>query len=266
MSYQIKAVLNPTDAPTDKQSLFESWATEFDSLTHDYTEYTANNTNTRPAYDELTARFDYTTDIDTVIDSLKTEYYPNAEWFAIFKRSDAYESNTDTYLTDPTYYSPNKTDGLTVPLTLSTDGHTLEYDAIDYLIDETAYHIDSGSLKLDKPKDTKQTKTLYADANQSLNFSSGLKLASIEVHPAKVVVKETANVEWPTTDYDTPVFTRGSPPTPFIDPDTSWPTPSYVTQEGVSQPTIDAILAAKEKGDTQAQIDHILDILDVIDL
>jgi len=34
----------------------------------------------------------------------------------------------------------------------------------------------------------------------------------------------------------------------------------------VSKDTRDAILAAKEKGDTQAQIDHILDILDVIDL
>jgi len=269
MSYVIRTRLDPIDAPSDKQQRFKDWLSSFDTVLDDseYREIEARADGTMPAYDEAVARFDVREDINTILTALTEDHFPAVEWFVVHVRRDDREADKSEYQDNPDYYDPEPTDGVRAPVSIERDGmFDLAYEDIHVVVNNSDVTVPAGSVSINEPTGVQQ-ETLYATAEGEVSFESGIRLADVQCHPGKIVAVETTEFSLRDSDWTTH-STRGSPPSYLADPDESFPErtgETEIVRERISADTEQQILDARDAGDVQAQIDQILDILNVID-
>lgn len=268
MAHHIRAYLDPTDAPTDAQTRFDNWQADHRTVAAgSYEDVPARPDGTAVGYIELNAYFDLRDDAATIISDLTDNHFPSVSWLVVQHRETDAEGETERENT--AYYGSAKTDGLRAPVTVSAAQHTVKWGDVAAVVGGSEVSAASGSLTIDPPSDTERTDALTIESDGSVAVNgSGYEFATLTVHPGKVVGLETAAFEVPTSAWTTEV-TRGTPPTYLSDPTESMPDrlpPEAVDRTHISSETADALRTARDNGDVQAQLDHILDVLDVIDL
>lgn len=110
---------------------------------------------------------------------------------------------------------------------------------------------------------------MYVSTDGSIETSGDLRISTTDIHPGKIVEIEPMVFELATSEFGDPVFVEGDPPAPFVDDSEEFPPepPNQpVERQRISGETRQNILDARDNGDVQKQIDHVLDILDVLDL
>jgi len=216
-------------------------------------------------YIEFRADLPATTDRQAAIDALTTDHFPDANWLVVHARHT--NAERDDYADDPGYYDPG-TDGLLADPVFEHDGHTLSWEDIYIRYAGSNHTIPAGERAFDAPESDPRTVTLYATTDGTLAESGAVEVATVEIHPAKIVNVDAEQFTLPESEYSQ-AFVRGDPPTHFADESVAFPErleSKPVERQFISSDTEQAILNARDAGDTQAQIDHILDVLDVIDL
>ena len=268
MSHQIRVRLDPSDAPSNGKDKFKSWTSEFTTVAGDsyYNKNQARQDGTLEAYHEFAATFSIQEDIDTITSVLLNDYFPNAEWLVVHEIKTDSEANFVE--DDKTYYSNELQNGLRATPRFSRDGlFSLSYKDIHVVSDGSEISSKSGTIEFDKPK-SKTTHTVYAGSDGEVNIDTGVPVAEVEVHPGKIVSVDVYEFELETTDWSIHTV-RGNSPSYFENPGESFPEPSDqtpVVRQFITDEKRQKIVDARDNGDIQTQLDHVLDILDVIDI
>jgi len=267
MAHQIRVRLNPADVPTDAQTRFDNLQADHRTVTTgSYESMSPRPDGTRVGYVELNAYFDVREDVRTIIDDLTNNHFPNVAWLVVQHRETPAEGDAERQ--DPTYYDPDMTSGLCAPVSVSADQHTLSYGDVAAVVGGSEVSATAGTLTVKPPADSPRADTLTIESDGSVVLNGdGAAVATLETHPGKIVSVEPADFSIPTSDWATEV-TRGTPPTYLADPAEPMPDPlptTEVIREHISDETADALRTARDAGDVQTQLDHILDVLDVID-
>lgn len=269
MSHLIRTRLDPASAPSDKQDRFQNWLDSYQTVGTDsgYTEHAARKDDTMPAYDEFTGRFSVHEDVTTILTDLLDNRFPDVSWAVVHTRRD--DAEASDYDADETYYDPELDNGVRSTPTFDRTGRfDLEYENIYAVVGGSEVTASAGTLSFDQPDD-RATHDVFINSDGSLTLDAGdVQVATVEVHPGRIVDVTPAQFGLQSTDWDVHT-TRGSPPSYFVD--TSEPFPDRLEQDEVvrqfiSSETQQALQDARDAGDVQTQLDHILDILDVIDL
>lgn len=268
MAHHIRVRFNPTDAPTDAQTRFDSWQTDHHTVTAgSYENVPPRPDGTRVGHVELNAYFDVRDDPQAIISDLTDNHLPSVSWLVVQHRETFAEG--DAKRQDTAYYDPGMTNGLRAPVVVSADQHIVEYGNVAAVVGGTEVSAPSGTLTVDPPADSPRADTLTIESDGSVVLNGdGAVVATLETHPGKIVSVDAAEFSVPTSDWTTEL-TRGTPPTYLSDPTEPMPDPltnTEVVREHISPETADALRTARDSGDVQAQLDHILDVLDVIDL
>lgn len=268
MAHHIHAYLDTTDAPTDAQTRFDNWQADHRTVTTgSYEIVSPRPDGTRIGYVELNAYFDVRDDPQAIISDFTDNHFPNVSWLVVQHRETAAEGDAEQQ--DTAYYDPSMTNGLRAPVTVTTNQHTIEYGDVAAVVGGSEVSALSGTLTVDAPTDSPRADTLTIESDGSVvPNGDGATVATLETHPGKINSVEAAEFSVPTSDWTTEV-TRGTPPTYLSDPTEPMPVPltnTEVVREHISEETADALRTARDSSDVQAQLDHILDVLDVIDL
>ena len=226
MTTHVRVRINPTDAPSDVQTRLENWETDHGGVRPaDYTAVEPRDDGTRAGYIEADSYFGVRDDPTPIIDDLLSNHVPSTSWLVVQSRQVPPEGNERT---DPTYYDPDLSRGLRAPVTVSAQGHTVQYSDIDAVIGGSEIHTDAGEVTVQYDGDTATQRSLaITDTGdvQVVDDGTGLSVATLEVHPAKIVaVDKREYPEWETTDWTTE-HVRGSPPTYLSDPAEPFPDP-----------------------------------------
>jgi hypothetical protein len=268
MAHHIRAYLDPADAPTDAQTRFDAWQADHRTVTTGrYDDVPTRPDGTRVGYIELNAYFDVRDDPTAIISDFTDNHFPSVSWLVVQHRETAAEGDAERQ--DTAYYDADMTNGLRAPVTVSANQHTLEYGDVAAVVGGSEVSAAAGSLTIDPPADSPRADTLTIESDGSVVLhGDGATVATLETHPGKIVSVDAAEFTVPTSAWSTKV-TRGTPPTYLSDPAEPMPDPltnTEVVREHISPETADALRSARDNGDVQAQLDHILDVLDVIDL
>jgi hypothetical protein len=273
MSYLVRARLDPNTVSGDKQQKFDDWVAEHDDVLDDseYRSISKRQDGTMEAYDELTGRFSVNSDVNAIVSSLVGDYYTDCDWLVVHTRKEDSEASETTYIQDSTYYEPGMSNGLRSDVTVDkTDSYTVSYDSVEAVVGGSEVSSASGQITVDEPDDEAKIVNLTVESDGSVVVDgSGYSFATVEVHPAKIVSIETEEFALESTDWGDAVEVRGSPSDYLVDESIDFPDrkqSEYVDRVNLSQDTANAILTARDNNNTQEQIDHILDVLDVIDL
>lgn len=247
MTTQLRVRIDPTAAPADAQKRFDEWTADHSTVRpSDYTTVPPRDDGTRVGYIDGHAYVDVREDKQTIIDDLLTNRFPSASWLVVQSRQLPPEGNERD---DPTYYDPDLSRGLRAPVDVSAQGHTVQYDAIDAVINGSAIHADAGEVTVQYDGDTATQRSLWLTESGEVQIvdtdpDPGLSITELEVHPAKIVNVDTREYpEWGATDWTTD-HVRGSPPTYLSDPTVPFPDPlpdDYFNRTHVDQADFEAI-------------------------
>lgn len=262
MAHDIRFRLDPTAAPSDAAERVETWRSQFRPILPDrgtdYRTVDARGDGTRPAYAECRQLFDCRDDRAAILADLTETAFPDASWFVVHARRNDAELADSDYADDPDYYPPGQTNGLRAPVTMHRSGRFgVDYDAIHYLIDGTRHTVSAGTYRFDPPERDPEAVDLYADADETLGTGGSVHVATVTVHPGKIVDIDTASVPQTTEEWGAPDLTRGEPPTPLVDDSDSFPDPVPVNDR-IAQ--LEA--AAGVRGPGQGGIAHRIDDLE----
>jgi hypothetical protein len=272
MSHLIRARLDPSGAPSDKTTRFEEWLAAFETVGTDsgYTENPARPDGTAVAYDELVGRFAVGEDPDAVVDDLLNNRFPDASWLVVHTRQD--DAEAEDLDSDETYYDPAMIDGVrSTPQFRLPDGGGLfsrDHGEVHAVVGGEEATAAAGTITVEQP-DSPTTYEVRAAADGSLSVDgSGVLVATVECDPGRIRSVEPEAFSLPSTEF-TQDTVRGSPPAYIADESEPFPdrlSRTEVVREHISEETSQALKDARNNGNTQEQLDHILDVLDVIDL
>lgn len=225
MSHKIRGRLDPEDAPDDKQTRFEDWVAEFDTVLDDdgYREIEARDDGTRPAYDEFVARFDIRESVDEIVETLTEAYFPDVEYFVVHTRQD--DAELEAKADDPDYYDPALETGLrTQPRIQRSWRFTLEYDSLYILVDGEEISIEGDYLDIEPPESGRDEVGVFASADGEVGFDGDVEIARLDVHPGKIVSIDTADFSLPTSEWEQQMV-RGDPPDYLANESVGFPDP-----------------------------------------
>jgi hypothetical protein len=266
MAYQTRLYVDTSTAPETLATDVSEWQTTHNALSAAVEAVPPRKDGTRVGWTEVTAALPVTVDPTAAWDALES-LVNGADWYAIQTRQAAIEA--DARREDPTYYPVGMDSGLRAPVSVSTHRHNVSHGAIHAVVGGREVTVEATTLSVAPPADTARTDalTITADGETAIN-GDGLTAAELTTHPAKIVSAEPVAYSLPETEWTT-AATGGDPPAYLADPDTPMPDPlpsAAVDRTHISAETAEALRRAREASDTQAQLDHILDVLDVIDI
>lgn len=225
MAHEIHAVLDAEGAPADGETRYEEWYANHSFVLTDreqtYTIHEPRADGTLQGYHEFRVFLSVQSDLAAAVSDLETGF-PDASWMVVNTRRVDDELAQEPWASDETYHAPGLSDGLRAVVAAEFNGHTLSHDGIHYTAGGTDYDVAAGDYTFDEPDDS-VTKTLYADET-GLNLNGGVEVATVEVHPGRIVSIEEAS-QPTTTDAWTTDVERGTPPTHFANETESYPAP-----------------------------------------
>lgn len=251
MAYEIHFLIDGESAPTDAATRFDDWYQNHTFVLPDreqqYTHHDAREDGTLQAYGEARVYLSLQADQQAAIDALAAQY-PDADWLAINTRRTDTELGIDPWQSDPAYYDPAVSDGLRASISPEFVNHTLSHGEIEYVFEDDTHSIPAGEYVFDEPsiETGPYTQTLYADDTGSVTERDGTEIATVEVHPGRIVDIDAATQPRSETDWTTAV-SRGSPPTHFADETADLPDPlpaDYLDRNRVSDSEIAQIYQA----------------------
>jgi len=244
MAYKLHAYVDRSTAPSDLQTQFDTYESNHNTIQSSiYTDEPPRDDGTRTGYIGLETWLSVQGDIDTAVSELVT-LIDTADWGVVLQSQTDIEG--DTLRTDTSYYPPSLSDGLRAPVAVSANQHTIKYDDIAAVVNGSEVSTPSGTLTVDAPEQDPRTDTLTieSDGNVVVN-GSGVTLATLTVHPGKIVDVDTVAYGLPESDA-TQIHSHGTPPTYMADPTIDWPEPlpsDYFDRSVLSNSELDAIAA-----------------------
>lgn len=223
MAYEIHTLIDAGGAPADAQTRFDDWYSNHGFVLTDrersYTENSPREDGTLQGYREFRVFLSLREDPANAESDLETAF-PDASWMVVNTRRVDDELAQEPWASDETYHAPGLSDGLRAAVGADFDGHALTHGDIHYTVDGADHSVPAGEYTFEEP-DGKTTKTLYADKD-GLNTNGGVEVATVEVHPGRIVnidgaSQPTASTGW-TTDIE-----RGSPPSHFVNETEAYP-------------------------------------------
>jgi len=271
MSHIIRTRADPTGVPSDSQTRFESWVSDHDFILNDaeYRDIPPRDDGTMVGYVEMTARLAEGAGLQTAVDDLTTNHFPDASWLVAHTRRDDAEADEPSYRDDPSYYDGDMTDGLRSAVTVNTNQHTVEHSAIEAVVGGTEVSAAAGSVTVEPPINGTRSDELTIDGSGTVALNgSGLSVASWETHPGKIPREtvETVAFGLPTSEFSQ-TFIRGSPPDYLADEAVAFPDPlpsDYVDRSEISDADIQQIYDLIEAHPNQETADLAQSIVDVI--
>jgi hypothetical protein len=243
MAYEIQTLIDADGAPSNANTKFDNWYANHNFVQTEreqiYTSNAPREDGTLQSYDEFRVYLGLDEDLQATLSDLEAQF-PDASWLVTHVRRDdgeVPESGHD-------YCGPDITDGLCAKVEASFDGHTLNHNGVHALVNGTHTEVSAGSYTFDVP-DSKNVVTLYVDDSGTLNETGGVEVATVEVHPGRIVNIDAA--EQPVVNEDswgTAEIVRGTPPSHFENKSESLPdrlpTDNF-DRNRVSQTDIDAV-------------------------
>jgi hypothetical protein len=127
---------------------------------------------------------------------------------------------------------------------MSANQHTVEYGDVAAVVNDSEVSAASGTLSVDPPEQDPRTDTLTVESDGDVTLNGGgVTLATLAVHPGKIVDVDTVAYTLPESD-PTQVHSHGSPPDYMADPTIEWPEPlpaDYFDRSVLSDDDLDAI-------------------------
>jgi hypothetical protein len=244
MAYKLHAYVDRGTAPSDLQTQFETYESNHNIVqSGTYTDEPPRDDGTRTGYIGLEAWLSVQTDIDTAVSNL-VALIDTADWGVVLQSQTDVEG--EPLRTDSSYYPPSLKNGLRAPVDVSTTQHTIEYDNVAAVVNDSEVSAANGTLTVDPPKQDPRTDTLTIESDGSVTLNgSGVTLATLTVHPGKIVDVETVTYGLPESD-PTQIHSHGTPPDYMADPTIAWPEPlpsDYFDRSVLSDDDLDAIAA-----------------------
>jgi len=242
MAYKLHAYVDRSTAPSDLQTQFNTYESNHNTVqSGTYTDEPSRDDGTRTGYIGLKAWLSVQADIDAAVSDL-VAFIDTADWGVVLQSQTDIED--DTLRTDTSYYSPSLSDGLRAPVAVSTKQHTVEYADVAAVVNGSEVSARSDTLTVDPSEKDPRTDTLTieSDGNVTLN-GSGVTLATLTIHPGKIVDVDTVAYNLPESD-PTQVHSHGTPPDYMADPTIDWPEPlssDYFDRSVLSDDDLDAI-------------------------
>ena len=225
MAYEIHTLIDAEGAPADAQTRFDDWYSNHDFVLVDreqgYTENPARDDGTLQGHHEFRVFLSLLDDPAAAVNDLEAAF-PDASWMVVNTRRNDDELSRDPFRSDGAYYDPDASDGLRAAVDAGFDSHTLTHNGIRYLVGGTEHGVAAGDYAFDAPGGP-TTKTLYADEG-GLNLNGGVEVATVEIHPGRIVDVEEADQPTTTSGWTTEVE-RGTPPSHFADETEDYPNP-----------------------------------------
>lgn len=251
MAYEINTTIDADGAPTDSQTKFDNWYANHNFVRPDreqgYTENPARDDGTLQGYHEFRVYLGLDEDLQATLSNLEAQF-SDASWLVTHVRRD----DREVPESGPEYCDPDMTDGLCAKVEASFDGHTLNHNGVHALVGGTHTEVSTGGYTFGVP-DGKNVVTLYVDDTGTLNETGGVEVATVEVHPGRIVNIDAAKQPVVNEDsWGTAEIVRGSPPSYFENK--SEPLPDRLPVERVER--------QKMSGDTITAIDDALAAVD----
>jgi len=251
MAYEIHTLIDADGAPNDSQTKFDTWYANHNFVQTDreqsYTSNTPREDGTLQGYDEFRVYLGLDEDLQATLSDLEAQF-PDASWLVTHVRRDDREVPESGH----DYCDPNMTDGLCAKVEAFFDGHTLNHNGVHALVGGTHTEVSAGDYTFDV-SDGKNVVTLYVDDTGTLNETGSVEVATVEVHPGRIVNIDAA--EQPVVNEDTwgtAEIVRGMPPSYFENK--SEPLPDRLPVERVER--------QKMNGGTITAIDNALVAVD----
>lgn len=242
MAYKLHAYVDRSTAPSDLHTQFGTYEANHNTVQNGtYTDEPPRDDGTRTGYIGLETWLSVETDNNIAVSDL-VALIDTADWSVVLQSQTDVEG--DTLRTDTSYYPPSLSDGLRAPVTVSANQHTVEYRDVAAVVNGSEVSATNDTLTVDPPEQTPRTDTLTigSDGNVVVN-GSGVTLATLTVHPGKIVDVDTVAYGLPESD-PTQVHSHGSPPDYMADPTIDWPEPlltDYFDRSVLSDDDLDAI-------------------------
>jgi hypothetical protein len=242
MAYKLHAYVDRSTAPSDLQTQFDDYENNHNTVqTGTYTDEPPRDDGTRTGYIGLEAWLSVQANIDTAVSDL-VALIDTADWGVVLQSQTDVES--DTLRTDSSYYPPSLNNGLRAPVDVTATQHTIEYDNVAAVVNGSEVSAANGTLTVDPPEQDPRTDTLTIESDGSVTLNgSGVTLATLTVHPGKIVDVDTVAYGLPESD-PTQVHSHGNPPDYMADPTVDWPEPlpaDYFDRSVLSDDDLDAI-------------------------
>ena len=242
MAYKLHAYVDRSTAPSDLHTQFGTYEANHNTVQNGtYTDEPPRDDGTRTGYIGLETWLSVQTDIDTAVSDL-VALIDTADWGVVLQSQTDIEG--DTLQADTSYYPPSLTDGLRAPVTVSANQHTVEYGDVAAVVNGSEVSTPSDTLSVDPPEQAPRTDTLTIQSDGSVTLNgSGVTLATLTVHPGKIVDVDTVAYGLPESD-PTQVHSHGTPPDYMADPTIDWPEPlpsDYFDRSVLSDSELDAI-------------------------
>jgi hypothetical protein len=214
MTHVIRTRLDTSTAPSDAADRAATAVDNYRAILPDsHRDYqTVTDITDDPLYDAFRARFDIRADVSAIVEDIVAAFDSDVEWLRVETRQDDREWSVAEYRDDPAYYDPDRREGHRTPPTLAREGlFEVGVGEAEYLVSGTEYSATGTTLRPDAPTDTKRTDTVVATTNGTIAHRTAtapsetaadeVVVGELEVHPGKVLVISTADVDVPTTDW-----------------------------------------------------------------
>ncbi|AFH22762.1 hypothetical protein OSG_eHP34_00145 [environmental Halophage eHP-34] len=244
MAYKLHAYVDRSTAPSNLQTQFNTYESNHNTVqSGTYTDEPPRDDGTRTGCIGLETWLSVQADINTAVSDL-VALIESADWGVVLQSQTNVEGNT--LRADTSYYPSSLSDGLRAPITVSVNQHTVEYSDVAAVVNGSEVSATNGTHTVDSPKQNPRTDslTIESDGNVVVN-GSGVTLATLTVHPGKIVDVDTVAYSLPESE-PTQVHSHGSPPDYMADPTIDWPEPlpsNYFDRSVLSDDDLDAIAA-----------------------
>jgi len=244
MAYKLHADVDRSTAPSDLQTQFDTYESNHNIVqSGTYTDEPPRDDGTRTGYIGLEAWLSVQADIDTAVSDL-IALIDTADWGVVLQSQTVIEG--DTLRADTSYYPPSLSDGLRAPVAVSANQHTIEHGDVAAVVNGSEVSAPNDTLTVDPPEQDPRTDTLTIESDGTVVVNgSGVTLATLTVHPGKIVDVDTVAYGLPESD-PTQVHSHGSPPDYMADPTIDWlerlPA-DYFDRSVLSDDDLDAIAA-----------------------